>query len=323
MKTVRLGRTEAQVSRVSLGTWSHGGPNVNKGRSVGWAGSDPVRDKASLIAAFRAGIDHWDTADVYGDGQSERLIGEVWPEVSRDRIFLATKVGWNPGPHSHFYHPAWMRTQLERSLRQLQVEHIDLYYLHHCQFGEHESLFDDAMEQLHRARDEGKIRFTGLSDWDADKIMTYIDRADPDVVQPYRNVAADTWEASGLKAWVAEHDAGAAFFSPLRHGLLLGKYLEATEFEEGDVRTSISAFQDTALLAQLQACVGSLRERFQEHSEPVLHALLGALFEDAPTGCALVGQRNSGQSEAASQCGDALSGEDALWVRELFSEVTV
>jgi len=323
MDAVRLGRTEVHVSRISLGTWSHGGPNAVGGRPVGWAGSDPDSDRASLIAAYRAGVTHWDTADVYGDGRSERLIGEVWDEVPRDRIFLATKVGWNPGPHEHFYHPAWMRSQLERSLSQLQVDHIDLHYLHHCQFGEHESLFDDAMEMLHRARDEGKIRFIGLSDWDADKIMEYIDRADPDVVQPYRNVAADTWESSGLKAWVEAHDAGAAFFSPLRHGLLLGKYLEPPDFDAGDVRSSIPAFEDEALLDRLQSCVAALRERFRDHPQPVLWGLLGALFEDAPTACALVGQRNAEQSEAAALCSAPLSAKDAAWVRELYAEVTV
>jgi aryl-alcohol dehydrogenase-like predicted oxidoreductase len=290
---------------------------------VGWAGSDRDRDRDSLIAAFRSGVTHWDTADVYGDGLSERLIGEVWSEVPRDRIFLATKVGWNPGPHDHFYHPTWMRAQLERSLKQLQVDHIDLYYLHHCLFGEHESLFDDAMELLQRAREEGKVRFLGLSDWDTEKIMAYVDRADPDVVQPYRNVAADTWESSGLQAWVAKNDAGAAFFSPLRHGLLLGKYQEPAEFEEGDVRSSVEAFQDATLLDRLQSCTAAMRERFRDHPEPVLWGLLGALFEDSPTGCALVGQRSAAQSEAASACSEALSAKDAAWVRELFSEVTV
>jgi aryl-alcohol dehydrogenase-like predicted oxidoreductase len=74
---------------------------------------------------------------------------------------------------------------------------------------------------MHRLRDEGKVRFVGLSDWDGSKIMQYVERVDPDAVQPYRNLVDDDYESSGLKAYVDAHDLGVAFFSPLKHGLLL------------------------------------------------------------------------------------------------------
>ena len=99
-------------------------------------------------------------------------------------------------------------------------------------------------DAMRRFRDEGKIRFIGLSDWDARKIMKFIERVDPDVVQPFRNIIDDEYDSSGLKAWVDAHDLGVAFFSPLKHGLLTGKYDEPQSFPEGDFRSTIAEFRD-------------------------------------------------------------------------------
>ena len=131
---------------------------------------------------------------------------------------------------------------------------------------------------MRRFRDEGKIRFIGLSDWDARKIMKFIDRVDPDAVQPFRNVIDDDYESSGLKAWVDAHDLGVAFFSPLKHGLLLGKYDEPQNFPEGDFRSAIPEFRDPKFLARMRYARGEMTRRFPDHPEPVLHALTGALL---------------------------------------------
>ncbi|HEX6087909.1 MAG TPA: aldo/keto reductase, partial [Thermoanaerobaculia bacterium] len=176
MRTLRFGRTNAHVPAISLGTWGHGGPNVNNGASVGWTGHDDRLAKEALIAAYRAGMTHWDTADAYGNGHAEELIGEVFSEVPRSSIFLATKFGWVKGPSGEFYDPAFMRAQAERSLRLMRTDVIDLYYFHHCNFG---SRLDDVLAVMHRLREEGKVRFIGLSDWDASLIMKYIDRVNP------------------------------------------------------------------------------------------------------------------------------------------------
>ncbi len=162
MEKVRLGRTELQVSNVSLGTWSHGGPNENEGRSVGWSGFDRDVARDSLVAAAEHRITHWDTADVYGSGRSETLIGEVLKELSRNDLCLATKVGWDRGPHDHFYHGSWVRQQLESSLRRLGTDHVEIYYMHHCNFGPNDERLDEVMELFHRFKDEGKIRHIGL-----------------------------------------------------------------------------------------------------------------------------------------------------------------
>ena len=308
MRKIRFGRTNVHVPAISLGTWGHGGPRVSEtGDSVGWSGHDDAQAKEALVAAYRAGITHWDTADAYGDGHSEELIGQVWGEVPRGEIFLATKFGWVTGPSSHFYDPKFMREQAERSLRLMRTDVIDLYYFHHCEFGER---FDEVLEVMHRLRDEGKVRFVGLSDWDATKIMKYIERVDPDVVQPYRNLVDDDYESSGLKAYVDAHDLGVAFFSPLKHGLLLGKYDAPVEFPEGDHRSNVSDFRDPEAIARYKRASQTVGARMD-----VLTAVTGTLLAGNPTACVLLGMRNAKQVEAAARAGDVLSEADARWVR--------
>ena len=319
MRSIRFGRTNVQVPAVSLGTWGHGGPHRNEeGISVGWSGHDARAAREALVAAHRHGVTHWDTADGYGDGQAEALIGTVWEEVPRAEIFLATKFGWVKGPSGRYYDPLFMREQCERSLRNLRTDVIDLYYFHHCDFGPRDVWFEEALAVMRRLREEGKIRFIGLSDWDSTKIMRFIRRVDPDVVQPYRNILDDQYESSGLKAFVDEHDLGVAFFSPIKHGLLLGKYSEPQHFPEGDVRSGIGDFADREALARYRRAADALRKHFDEHAEPVLHGTIGALLTGNETACVLLGMRNEQQVRAAAAVGEPLSPDEASWVRRMY-----
>jgi myo-inositol catabolism protein IolS len=321
MRTIRFGRTNVQVPVISLGTWGHGGPNTNEGASVGWTGHDDAAAKQALRRAYELGITHWDTADAYGAGHAEELIGEMWDEVPRDAIFLATKFGYVKGPSHRYYDPVFMRAQCEASLRNMKTDTLDVYYFHHCDFGENDEYFDDALATMHKLRDEGKVRFVGLSDWDASRIMRFVERVDPDVVQPFRNLIDDEYEASGLRAYVNAHDLGVAFFSPLKHGLLLGKYSEPQHFEEGDFRRNVPEFGDASFIARMQGARDAVASRFPSLAEPVLTALTGSLLVDNPTACVLLGQRNPRQVEAAAAAGEALSTADAGWVRGVYRGV--
>jgi myo-inositol catabolism protein IolS len=319
MRTIRFGRTNVQVPAVSLGTWGHGGPRVTEtGASVGWGGHDDGEAKAAIVEAYRNGITHWDTADAYGDGHSELLIGELWSEVPREEIFLATKFGYIEGPAKHPYDPRFMREQAERSLQNMRTDVLDLYYFHHCDFGPDDRYLDGAIEVMRRLRDEGKVRFIGLSDWNAANIMRVIERVDPDVVQPYRNLVDDAYESSGLKQYVDAHDLGVAFFSPLKHGLLLGKYDHPVNYGEGDFRSNVADFRDPEAIERYRRASAATRERFASHAEPVLHAVVGALLTANPTACVLLGQRNPRQVAAAAAVGEALAPEDAAWVRKQY-----
>ena len=319
MEYVKLGRTGERVSRISLGTWSYGGSNtLNEDNPIGWSGQDDKDSTKALMKAYESGINHWDTADVYGDGHSEKIIGSVWAELPRNEIFLATKVGWDMGPYNHWYHPKHMRTNMERSLKNLKTDNVDLMYLHHCNFGKNKEYFDSALEVVNRFKEEGKTKFIGLSDWSLKKIMEFIKPCNPDVIQPYRNVMDDTYSETGLKDFIDSNDLGVCFFSPIKHGLLTGKYSKPTVFEAGDFRTRIKDFVDQDIIDQMKLNKSKLESKFSDHLESVMHGLVDALLTDSPTGCVLLGQRNTKQVESATSLGFALSEEEASWVKNLY-----
>ena len=319
MRKTILGRTNAEISVISLGTWSFGGPNTSGKQAVGWAGQSDDDSKAVLIKCWENGINHWDTADVYGNGRSEQVIGSVWGTVSRRDIFLATKVGWDRGKYDYLYHPEHMRHNMEQSLKFLKTDCVDLLYFHHANFGKNGEYFDGAIEVVRRFQEEGKTRFIGLSDWDPFKIMRFIERTDPDVVQFYRNVWDDTYESSGLKKYIEENNLGACFFSPLMHGFLTGKYSSPTTFEPGDFRENIDAFKNQAIIDKIKQNSDLLKKRFANHPNPVMHGVIDTLISDSENSCVLLGLRNVQQVNAAISLGGQLPEEDVDWVKQLYT----
>ena len=318
MEYITLGKTQSSVSKISLGTWSYGGAAKSGEQSVGWADQDDTDSNKALLKAHALGINHWDTADVYGDGRSEKIIGNMWNDISRHEIFLATKVGWDMGPDEYWYSPTHMITNMERSLNNLKTECVDLMYLHHCNFGKNGEYFDDAMEVLLKFQEDGKTKFIGLSDWSDEKIMRYIYKVKPDVVQPYRNVMDNSYESSGLKDYIDTNNVGVCFFSPIKHGLLTGKYKTPPKFKEGDYRRNVEAFNSQEIIDRLLENKSKLESKFHNHLQPVMHGLIAPLLQDAPTGCVLLGQRNEEQVLRASELGESISKEDARWVKKLY-----
>ena len=318
MEYITLGKTESSVSNISLGTWAYGGSSTSGNQSVGWADQADSDSKKALLKAHEVGINHWDTADVYGDGRSECIIGGIWDDISRNEIFLATKVGWDMGTYSHWYHPEKMIQNMERSLKNLKTDCVDLMYLHHCNFGKNGEYFDDAMDVLIKFKQDGKTKFIGLSDWSDEKIMRYIYKVGPDVVQPYRNVMDSSYESSGLKEYIDSNNTGVCFFSPIKHGLLTGKYKSPPKFKKGDYRRNVEAFNSQETIDKLLENRTKLEDRFKEHPQPVMHGLIAPLLEDAPTGCVLLGQRNIDQVIRASELGGIISKEDARWVKGIY-----
>jgi aryl-alcohol dehydrogenase-like predicted oxidoreductase len=128
----------------------------------------------------------------------------------------------------------------------------------------------------------------------------------------------DPYRSRGLKDWVEKNNVGIAFFSPIKNGLLTGKYDKPPVFKKGDFRLNVPEFQDVELLKKLQDNKNKLEEKFANHPQPVLHGLLGALLEDSPTGCVLLGQRDVNQVKAAAELGEALSENDAAWIKKLY-----
>ncbi len=318
MRKIILGRTNEHISAISLGTWAYGGSNMIGNTPIGWAGQSDEDSRLALLRAWESGINHWDTADVYGEGKSETLIGSTWDTIPRKDIFIATKVGWDKGPYSYWYNPNHMIKNIERSLTNLKTDYIDLLYLHHCNFGDNDKYLNEAIYTIKKIQLEGKIKYVGLSDWSNKRILKYIKEVDPDVIQPYRNVMDNNYETSGLQKYVNKYNLGVCFFSPIKHGLLTGKYKSPTTFEIGDHRSKVKEFNNKDIIDKMRRNKEQLEKRFSYHENPVMYGIINALFDDSPTGCVLLGQRNIRQVHVASTLGNVLPKKDSDWVKSLY-----
>src|SRR5688572_25307685 len=160
-----LGKTGVKVSEISFGCWTMGGLNWVNGTPNGWAEVDEDEITRGIKAALDVGVNHFDNADVYGNGRAERMFARVLKrlDVKSESITVATKVGWFPGTANHAYEPAHIRHQCEQSLINLGREYIDLYYFHHGDFGRNCEYLPDAAAVMDKLVKEGKVRVKGQS----------------------------------------------------------------------------------------------------------------------------------------------------------------
>ena len=109
------------------------------------------------------------------------------------------------------------------------------------------------------------------------------------------------------------------FFSPIKHGILTGKYDSITAFPKGDFRKTVKEFQDIDFIKKMQINRIKIEEKFAHFGDnAIMHALLGSILFDNPTGCALLGQRNESQAAAAGELSVLLTKEEAAWVFSLY-----
>lgn len=224
MRYRNLGSAGLRVSELCLGTMMFGGP-TNEAESIG-----------IIHRAIDDGINFIDTANVYAKGESERIVGKAVCD-RRDRVVLASKVrvAVGSGPNdagSSRYH---IMREVENSLRRLELEHLDLYYLHQydCNTPLEESL--GALDDLIR---QGKVRYIGCSNFYAYQVCEGLWFADKRgwerfvCVQPLYNIVNRDAEVE-LFPMCRAHGIGAVAYSPLARGVLTGKYKPGEAFPEG------------------------------------------------------------------------------------------
>lgn len=298
MKQNRLGKTGLMVSEISLGTWAIGGPYWTKGESTGWNGPLDQDDILNAINyAIDHGVNHFDTADVYGYGNSERLLGKALSN-HRNEVTIASKVGWATTTAPHVYDQHNIQFQCEQSLRNLGTDHIDLYYFHHCDFGENDTYLEEAVDSFARLRKSGKIRFVGLSGYTNEEIMTKIPKINPDVIQAWADIEHDEFIRFGSKVRekVIDKDLGFVAMMPLGQGRLLGKYHAENPpvFGSGDNRDGNSAFTKESL-TELEPRLEALKSKFGSEIGDLARVALQFLLANSVVSCVIPGFRNQSQ----------------------------
>jgi aryl-alcohol dehydrogenase-like predicted oxidoreductase len=214
MDTITLGMTELEVSRIAFGTWQLGGE---------WGQFDEEQAVAAIQKARGLGINFFDTAQGYGFGASEELLGRALRDDldnRRDEIVIATKGGLRMTEHGvvRDARPDFLRDGLEDSLRSLRVEHIDIYQVH---WPDPDVPFAETAAALEELVQEGKIRHVGVSNYDAAQMGEFARIRPVETLQPPYSLFRRDIE-TGVLPFTREHDIGVLVYGPLAHGLLAG-----------------------------------------------------------------------------------------------------
>src|SRR6267378_3307430 len=255
----QLGRTGLAVSEIGFGAWAIGGNAF--GNSYG--ATDDAESQRAIRRAFELGCTFFDTADVYGHGHSEELLGAALHDV-RDRVIVATKVGGNfynrdvhpllaeriaqmvdkpidqippdaplPVSHDSNFTPGYVRFAVEQSLKRLGTDYIDLLQLHNPALSLISSM--ETYGVLEDLRREGNIRWYGVSVHPPEEGLAAVRATMPDTVQIVYNLARREAEDEFFPAARAA-GIGVIAREPLANGFLAGKYAWDSTWEKGDIR---------------------------------------------------------------------------------------
>jgi aryl-alcohol dehydrogenase-like predicted oxidoreductase len=229
----RLGQNGPEVSAIGLGCM---------GMSEFYAGGSEAESVATIHHALDRGVTVLDTADMYGWGSNEELVGGAI-RGRRDEVFLATKFGNVRGPNGEFLgvrgDSDYVRSACEASLKRLGIEAIDLYYQHRV---DTKVPIEDTVAEMARLKEEGKIRFLGLSE------------AAPNTIRKAHAVHPITAVQTELSLWSRDAEAeviptvrelgiGYVAYSPLGRGFLSGRFKSPDDFPDGDFRKNHPRFQ--------------------------------------------------------------------------------
>ena len=278
---IELGSSGIRISKVIMGTWQ-------AGREM-WAGiEDSVSEKA-IRSAVNAGITTFDTAEIYGKGHSERILGQALKGI-RGQVVIATKVFAHNLKHDKVI------TSCHRSLRNLRTDVIDLYQIH-WPAGAHGSRkvpIEETMQALVKLKTEGKIRSIGVSNFSKAQLMEAAGCGPIDSLQPPYSLFWRHFE-SDAQAYCLQNQITVLAYSPLAQGLLTGKFSSDHQFATGDHRVQNKLFKEDHF-ERVQHALSLLRP-IAENRQITMAQLALAWVQAQPLTCAIAGARNQTQVE--------------------------
>ena len=280
MQMHTLKPSNIQISSIIMGTWQAG--------KAMWGGIDDGETTQAIRAAFDAGITTFDTAEVYGNGHSERIVGKALADV-RDKVVLATKVFSN-----HLKYDQVIQA-CNRSLNNLGTDYIDLYQIHWPpgSFGHAQVPLEETMQALADLKEQGKIRCVGVSNFNAKQIRSALQYGPLESLQPPYSLF---WRAIEKETLPYCRDNGISIlaYSPMAQGLLTGKFGPDHTFPKGDHRSSNRLFQGNNF-TRAQNAIARLKPIADQYGISLAQLALAWVLAQANT-CAIAGARNATQA---------------------------
>jgi len=285
MLTRTLGKSGIQVSAMGLGCWAIGGSLLSVDRNypghLSWGEIDDGESARAIHRALDLGVNFFDTADAYGCGHSERILGRA-VAGRRDQVVIATKFGsiFEEETRTWFGHdheggivsPQFIRHACEASLRRLNTDYIDLYLFHWADYDP--ALAADLLPTLEDLAAEGKLRWYGWSTGDLERAKVFAKGLHCTAIEYNYNILERN---SGLQALCGEHNLASVARGPLAMGLLTGKFNRDSKIPKDDVRTlwwDLQAGQQAKQLETLEA----IREILTQDGRTLAQAALGWLW---------------------------------------------
>src|SRR6478672_8715073 len=285
MEKRSLGKSDIQISPILMGTWQAG-----KRMWVGVEDADTIK---AIRAAFEAGITTIDTAEVYGEGHSERVVAEALSDV-RDQAVYATKVFANHLKYDQVIEAC------DRSLKNLKTDYIDLYQIHWPAGAFNSELvpIEETMRALNDLKQQGKIRAIGVSNFSRAQLEAASQYGRIDSLQPpyslfWRYIEID------IRPYCVEHNISILAYSPMAQGLLTGKFGPGHTFDPADNRAKNKLFQGENY-ERAQTALAKLRPIAERHQCTLANLALAWLIAQ-PQANAIAGARNAEQSVQNAQ----------------------
>ncbi len=300
MKKRSLGNSDLQISPIVMGTWQAG--------KKMWVGIEDADTIKAIRAGFEAGITTVDTAEVYGTGHSEQIVGQALADVRTQAVY-ATKVFANHLKYDQVIEAC------DRSLRNLNTDYIDLYQIHWASGTWNSEVVPiaETMSALNKLKADGKIRAIGVSNFSRSQLEEASQYGRIDSLQPpyslfWRKIEKD------ITPYCLEHNISILAYSSLAQGLLTGKFNRDHKFAEGDHRVINKLFIGENY-ERAQTALEQLRPIADRHQTTLGNLALAWLTADSasrPQTNAIVGARNAEQSVQNAKAADVKLSED-VW----------
>lgn len=307
METRQLGTSGIAITPIIMGTWQAG--------KRMWVGIEDSETIKSIRAAFEAGITTIDTAEVYGEGHSEKIVAQALSDV-RDRAVYATKVFANHLKYDQVIEAC------DRSLKNLNTDYIDLYQIHWPSGNWNSEVvpIEETMSALNKLKEQGKIRAIGVSNFDSAQIEEAAKYGHIDSLQPPYSLFW-RWVEKETMPYCVENNITIIAYSSLAQGILTGKFGADHKFEEGDHRAKSKLFKPENY-ARVQLALNQLRPIAERHQVSLGNLSLAWLIAQPQTN-AIVGARHVEQSvENAKAAEITLSVEELKEIDKIGRTVT-
>ncbi|MCL6750015.1 aldo/keto reductase [Nostoc sp. CCCryo 231-06] len=299
MQTKQLGNSELHITPIGFGAWAIGG----SGWAFGWGAQDDQESIEAIARALDLGVNWIDTAAIYGLGHSEEVVAKALKgRSSRPYIFTKCSMIWDEKREIGGSLKAdSVRREVEASLRRLDIETIDLYQIH---WPNPESEIEEGWTTLSKLKDEGKVRYIGVSNFNIEQLKRIQKIAPVTSLQPpYSLVKRDV--ENEILPFCQENNIGVIVYSPMQSGLLTGKMTpeRVANLPADDWRKNSGEFQEPRLSRNLKL-VEVLQHIGKQYDRSAGEVAIAWTLNNPAVTAAIVGARNPKQVEGIIAAGE-------------------